>query len=98
MGAFAVWLASRLGIGSALASVITWAALALAASGAAWGGYELIKHRGAAQVRTEIERQNNEAGIKGGEARLSRRDCNDRGGVHDFRRGVCTGLATGDRQ
>jgi hypothetical protein len=98
LGAFAVWLASRLGIGNALASIISWAVIALVVSGAVWGGYELIKHRGADQVRTEIERQNNEAGIKGGEARLSRRDCNDRGGVYDFRRGVCTGLAPSDRQ
>jgi uncharacterized membrane protein YjfL (UPF0719 family) len=96
--AAAIALLARLGIGPTLASIITWAAIALVVSGAVWGGYELIKNRGADEVRDQIERQNNEAGNKGSEARLSRAECVAAGGLYDFRTGHCTGLAAGNRQ
>ncbi len=87
------FIANALGINRAF----VWIGAVMLAAGVIWGVYEFIKHQGADEVRSEIERQNNEAGLKGGEARLSRRDCVDAGGVWDFRAGKCAGPAAGDR-
>lgn len=85
------------GVREGIAKVIAIAIGILVALGAVWGCYEIVKRRGADEVRQEIKDQVNEAGIKGSEARLSRADCVTRDGVYDFRRQVCTGLAPGDR-
>lgn len=96
LAAIATFLAAR-GVPAALAPIVTWAAIGLIGAGVVFGGYELVKHIGAADVRAQIERQDNEAGLNGSTARLSRRDCVDRGGVYQFDTGLCQGLKAGDR-
>lgn len=80
-----------------LAAIITWAVLALAVSGAVLGGYELIKHWGADELRAKIEKENTDAVHKGIDARMSLDDCIDAGGVYDFGRQRCTSPTLGPR-
>ena len=96
LGAIGTFLIAR-GLPAALAPIVTWAAIGLVGAGVAFGGYELVKHIGAADVRAQIERQDNEAGLNGSAARLSRRDCVGRGGVYQFDTGLCEGLKAGGR-
>lgn len=97
IAALAGILVSRTGLGQGLAKLIVWAGLILAAGVVVVGGYELIKHRGAEEVRNQIKEQNDEAGLAGSGARLSRRDCVAAGGVYHFDTGVCAGVEAGDR-
>lgn len=97
MGALVSLVAGALGIDRTLAGIVTAIAAILLASGALWGGYALIKGQGADEVRTEIERQNHEAGINGAQARSDRADCVASGGVYDFRTGRCVGAPAGNR-
>ncbi|WP_152536274.1 hypothetical protein [Mesorhizobium loti] len=53
-------MASRL-----VGGIIGWAVIALVASGAALGGYEIIKHWGADELRAKIEKENTDAIRKG---------------------------------
>lgn len=76
--------------------IVTAGLIGLAAAGV-WGVYAYVKHQGAEEVRTELREKNNEAGIAGSEARMSRADCHRRGGMYDFRTGKCSGLETGGR-
>ncbi|MDG4854607.1 MULTISPECIES: hypothetical protein [unclassified Mesorhizobium] len=90
-------LVGRLGISRLFAGAIAWAASAALVSGAAFTVYELIKHRGAEEVRAKIEKDNQDAITKGIDARISFDDCIDAGGVYDFRRQRCAGAALGHR-
>lgn len=81
MGAVLTLIMSLCGVKEGLAKIIAAGVAIIAATGAVWGGYELIKHIGAEEVRQEIKDQTNEAGIKGSEARMSRADCNARDGI-----------------
>jgi hypothetical protein len=90
-------IAGLVGGNRLLAGLITWAVIALAASGAAVGVYELIKHQGADEVRAQIDKENQDAVNKGIEASRSFRDCNDAGGLWDFRRQRCSSAALGHR-
>lgn len=76
---------------------IIWAAIALAASGAALGICELIKHKGADEVRAKIENENQDAIRKGIEASRNFEDCTSAGGLWDFRRQRCSSAPGGDR-
>lgn len=83
-------IARLLGVSPAVAQLIAiWVAIAVAL-GSAWGGYAYIKHRGAEEVRTQIERENQDAIRKGIEASRSFDDCVADGWVYDFRRQRCT--------
>ncbi|TPJ76179.1 hypothetical protein FJ422_30300 [Mesorhizobium sp. B2-6-3] len=90
-------VAGLVGVPRPLAGVIAWAAIAVAVSSAALGGYALIKHWGADEVRAEIEKDNQDAIRKGIEASRSFDDCTAAGGLWDFRRQRCSGPAGGDR-
>lgn len=79
---------------SKLVAILLGIAVAL---GSAWGGYELIKHRGAEEVRSQIQKENADAMVKGIEAGRSFDDCVAAGGVWDFRRQRCAGVAPGAR-
>lgn len=50
-------IAGLVGGNRMLAGVIAWAVIALAASGAAVGAYELIKHQGADELRAQIDKR-----------------------------------------
>lgn len=52
-----------------------------------YSGYIYLKGR--SHERTEIERENIEAGAKGNETSMSFRDCIDGGGVWNFETGKC---------
>ena len=80
-------IARALGINTALA----WLAVVVLAIGALGGIYLTIKGMGADEARLEQERRNNEAGIKGGGARLTRAECVRCGGVYIFDTGRCDG-------
>ncbi|TPM33745.1 hypothetical protein FJ955_03115 [Mesorhizobium sp. B2-2-2] len=90
-------VAGLVGVPRPLAGIIAWATIAVAVSGAVWGGYELIKHWGADEVRAEIEKDNQDAIRKGIEASRSFVDCNNAGGLWDFRRQRCSSPAGSDR-
>ncbi|BCM19273.1 hypothetical protein [Mesorhizobium sp. J8] len=91
------FIVGRLGISRFLAGIIAWAAIVAIASGAALGAYQLIKHKGADELRARIEKENQHAIEKGVDARLSFDDCIDAGGVYDFRRQRCASPALGHR-
>lgn len=97
MSAAITLIAGLVGGNRLLAGVIAWSLLALAASGAAVGVYQLIKHQGADEVRAQIDKENQDAVNKGIEASRSFRDCNDAGGLWDFRRQRCSSAALGHR-
>ncbi|OBQ91430.1 hypothetical protein [Mesorhizobium sp. AA23] len=90
-------LVGRLGVSRLVAGAIAWAAIAAIVSGAAFTAYEVIKHRGADEVRVRIEKENQDAIAKGIDARMSFDDCIDAGGVYDFRHQRCAGAAVGHR-
>ncbi|TJV70356.1 MAG: hypothetical protein E5X76_20185 [Mesorhizobium sp.] len=97
MSAAITLIAGLVGGNRLLAGVIAWGVIALAASGAAVGVYEVIKHKGADEVRARIEKENQDAIRKGIEASRSLDDCLAAGGVWDFRRQRCSGPALGHR-
>ncbi|MER8806011.1 hypothetical protein [Mesorhizobium australicum] len=90
-------VAGAVGLPRPVAGILAWAAIALAVSGAALGGYELIKHWGADEVRAKIEKENQDAIHKGMDARMSLDECIDAGGVYDFGRQRCTAATLGSR-
>lgn len=90
-------LVGRLGVSRLAGGLIVWAVIALVASGAILTGYELIKHKGADEVRAKIEKGNQDAIHKGIDARMSLDECIDAGGVYDFGRQRCSSATTGPR-
>ena len=90
-------LADRLGLTRLVAGIVAWGAILLVASGAVFTVYEVIKHKGAEEVRAQIEKENQDAVNKGIEASRSFRDCNDAGGLWDFRRQRCSRATLGPR-
>ncbi|MER9188282.1 hypothetical protein [Mesorhizobium australicum] len=90
-------VAGAVGLPRPVAGILAWAAIALAVSGAALGGYELIKNWGADEVRAKIEKENQDAIHKGIDARMSLDECIDAGGVYDFGRQRCTAATLGSR-
>lgn len=62
---------------------------ALVSLGAVWWIYEMVKERGRAEVRTEMERKDKEAVDAAREARGPVRNCIDGGGLWSTARGVC---------
>jgi hypothetical protein len=90
-------VAGSIGVPRPLAGIVAWAAIALVASGAVLTGYELIKHKGADELRAKIEKENTDAIHKGVDARMSLDQCIDAGGVYDFGRQRCNAAALGPR-
>ena len=88
-------IVGRLGVSRLAAGAIIWAVIAVLASGTMLGVYELIKHKGADELRARIEKENQHAVQKGIDARMSFDDCLDAGGVYDFRRQRCASPALG---
>ncbi|MFC3206102.1 hypothetical protein [Aquamicrobium soli] len=95
-GIFA-FAARLLGISPDVVKVIATLIAIAVALGSAWGGYELIKHRGAEEVRSQIQKENADAMVKGIDAGRSFDDCVAAGGVYDFRRQRCAGATPGAR-
>lgn len=90
-------IARLLGVPPDVAQIIAiWVAIAVAL-GSAWGGYAYIKHRGAEEVRTQIEKDNQDAIRKGIEASRSFDDCVAAHGLWDFRRQRCAGPSSSAR-
>lgn len=83
--------ANRLGIGGALATLVVWGVIVLAASGAALGAYHYVKHLGYVEKSNEVKKQNDRAGEAGNGARMSYDDCLNRNGVYHFDTGRCVG-------
>ncbi|TPL30163.1 hypothetical protein [Mesorhizobium sp. B2-4-7] len=90
-------VARLLGVSPAVANIIAIVAALAAVSGTLWGGYELIKHWGAQEVRDQIRQENQDAINKGIEASRSFDDCIAAGGVWDFRRQRCSRATLGRR-
>ena len=90
-------IVGRLGISRLLAGAIVWAGIALLASGVGFTAYDVIKHKGAVELRAKIEKENQNAIQKGIDARMSFDDCMDAGGVFDFRRQRCASPTLGPR-
>lgn len=90
-------LVGRLGVSRLAGGVIAWAVIALVASGTVFGGYELIKHWGADELRAKIEKDNQDAIRKGIDASRNFDDCNSAGGLWDFRRERCSSPPGGHR-
>lgn len=90
-------IVGRLGVSRMVGGIIAWVVIALLASGASFAIYELIKHKGADELRTKIEKENQHAIQKGIDARMSFDDCIDAGGVYDFRRQRCSSPTLGPR-
>ncbi|MER9665570.1 hypothetical protein [Mesorhizobium sp. M0203] len=90
-------VAGLVGIPRPIAGILAWAVMLLAISGTVFGGYELIKHWGAQEVRDQIKKDNQDAIHKGIEASRSLDDCFAAGGVWDFRRQRCSGATLGPR-
>ncbi|RWD71662.1 hypothetical protein [Mesorhizobium sp.] len=97
MSLLITFIVGRLGVTRLAAGAIAWGAIFLITTGAALGAYELIKHKGADELRARIEKENQHAIEKGIGARLSFDDCIDAGGVFDFRRQRCSSPALGPR-
>lgn len=95
-GVFAL-IARLLGISPDVAKLIATLIAIAVALGSTWGGYEYIKHRGADEVRDQIEKGNTDAILKAIEASRSFDDCIAAGGVWDFRRQRCAGATHGAR-
>lgn len=91
------FIVGRLGVSRLLAGIVAWAVIALIVSGAAFTVYEVIKHKGADELRARIEKENQHAIQKGIDARMSFDDCIDAGGVYDFRRQWCASPTLGPR-
>ena len=92
-----VLIARLFGISPATAQVIAVLIAIAVALGSAWGGYEYVKHRGAEEVRDQIEQENTDAILKAIETSRSFDDCIAAGGVWDFRRQRCSSAALGNR-
>ncbi|TIN20579.1 MAG: hypothetical protein E5Y51_02280 [Mesorhizobium sp.] len=90
-------IVGRLGVSRLVGGLVAWAAIALIVSGAGLGVYEIIKHKGADELRAKIEKENQHAISKGIGARMSFDDCIDAGGVYDFRRQRCSSPTLGPR-
>ncbi|RWB96509.1 MAG: hypothetical protein EOQ56_25660 [Mesorhizobium sp.] len=90
-------VAGVLGVNRTLAGVIAIGTAVIVASGAAWGVYATIKHKGAEEVRDQIQKDNQDAIRKGIEASRSLDECIDAGGVWDFRRQRCSRTSLGPR-
>jgi hypothetical protein len=90
-------LVGRLGVSRLVGGIIAWAVIALVASGAVLTGYEIIKHKGADELRAKIEKENTDAIHKGVDARMSLDQCIDAGGVYDFGRQRCNAATLGPR-
>ncbi|MCF6120915.1 hypothetical protein L2449_29240 [Mesorhizobium muleiense] len=90
-------VAGALGVNRTLAGVIAIGAAVVVASGAAWGVYTYVKHKGAEEVRDQIQKDNQDAISKGVEASRSHDECIDAGGVWDFRRQRCSRATLGPR-
>ena len=90
-------IVSRLGVSRLAGGVIVWAVIALVVSGATFTVYEVIKHKGADELRAKIEKEKQHAIQKGIDARMSVDDCIDAGGVYDFRRQRCASPTLGPR-
>jgi hypothetical protein len=90
-------VAGLIGVPRPLAGIVAWAAIALVASGTVFTAYEVIKHKGAAELRAKIEKENADAIHKGIDARMSLDQCIDAGGVYDFGRQRCNAAALGPR-
>lgn len=97
MSLLITFIVERLGLGRFAAGAVAWAVIALIAFAVIAGGYQLIKHKGAEEVRAQIEKDNQDAIRKGIEASRSLDDCIAAGGVWDFRRGRCSSPALGHR-
>ncbi|WP_287149508.1 hypothetical protein [Mesorhizobium sp.] len=97
MGIVVAFIASRLGVSSTIAGIVAIGVAVIAASGAAWGLYATIKHKGAEEVRDQIQKDNQDAIRKGIEASRSLDECIDAGGVWDFRRQRCSRATLGPR-
>ncbi|MER8667616.1 hypothetical protein NKH45_10440 [Mesorhizobium sp. M1156] len=97
MGTLIGIVAGLMGVPRPLAGILAWAVMLLVISGTVFGGYELIKHWGAQEVRDQIEKDNQDAIRKGIEASRSLDDCIAAGGVWDFRRQRCSGATLGPR-
>ncbi|RWD34122.1 MAG: hypothetical protein EOS34_17445 [Mesorhizobium sp.] len=97
MGIVVAFIASRLGVSSTIAGIVAIGVAVIAASGAAWGLYATIKHKGAEEVRDQIQKDNQDAIRKGIEASRSLDECIDSGGVWDFRRQRCSRATLGPR-
>lgn len=97
MGAIVTFIAGFVGVPRPIAGIVAWAMIAVAVSGTVWGGYELIKHWGAEELRTRIEKENQDAIRRGIEASRNFDDCDTAGGVWDFRRQRCSLPAPGRR-
>jgi hypothetical protein len=79
------------GVSPAIANIIAIMIAIVIALCGVWAGYELIKGKGAEEVRTQIERDNQDAMRKGIEASRNFDDCDAAGGLWDFRRQRCSG-------
>lgn len=90
-------IVGRLGVSRMAAGAVVWTAIAILASGAVFTVYQVIKHKGAEEVRAAIEKENQHAIQKGIDARMSFDDCIDAGGVYDFRRQRCASPTLGHR-
>ncbi|RWP64933.1 hypothetical protein [Mesorhizobium sp.] len=97
MGGVIGLVASLLGVNRTLAGIIAIGMAVLAASGAAWGVYAYVKHQGAEEVRDKIEKDNQDAILKGIEASRSLDECVAAGGLWDFRRQRCSRASLGPR-
>lgn len=75
-------------------SIVVGIALAL---GSLWAGYEFIKHLGAEEVRQEIQKENQDAILKGTGAGRTLDECIAAGGLYDFGRQRCRDIPPGDR-
>lgn len=92
-----ITLIAGFGLPRPLAAIVSWAIIALAISGTAFAGYELIKHWGADELRAKIEKENQDAIHKGIEASRNWDECDRAGGLWDFRRQRCSSSPRGDR-
>jgi len=90
-------IARLLGVSPDVVKLIAIVIAIAVALGSAWGGYAYIKHRGAEEVRTQIQKENTDAIKHGFDARLSFDECLAAGGVYDFRHQRCAGASDGAR-
>ncbi len=97
MAAIVLLFVRLFGVNGDVAKVITIVIAIAAALGTVWGGYDLIKHRGAEEARAKIQKENQDAIRRGGDASRSFDDCLAAGGVYDFARQRCRDVPAGDR-
>ncbi|WP_245499283.1 hypothetical protein [Mesorhizobium sp. M1A.F.Ca.ET.072.01.1.1] len=90
-------LVGRLGVSRLAAGAIAWAGIAALVSGAAFTVYEVIKHRGAEEVRAKIEKDNQDAIRTGIDARMGLLTTASTLAACTFRRQWCAGAALGHR-